>query len=537
MWFLFSRKTRSSKKPSRVSPSRRPRLEVLEDRCLLSAGALDPTFGNGAGYVTTSLTNATGMGGQTILLQPDGKSMDVGFANFAKNGKFQGSDFAAVRYNADGTLDKSFGSAGVALISPPSISSGSSMSGVGAALYPSAGTPNDGKILVEASYPVTQGENQIPIDELALVRLNSNGTVDTTFGSAGEVLTFFSVGGTKVGVHWAGVVVTSRGQILKCGETSTGTALARFKDDGTLDTTFGQGGKVITPGPEAQNVIQLSNGQLLAGGWEGNSGTVARYNANGTLDPTFGSGGVTTNSAFGGGGVLGVAVYPAAEPANDGKIVVAGNGGPNLGWEVARYNPNGTLDSTFGSGGMVHTLTGLTYARSVAIQPDGKVVVAGDGSILERYNADGSLDATFGTGGIETTTVPATSLTSLVIQTDGDIVSAGQGSTFLLARFLPSEPEISSFTSSAPTVTSGSSVTLTASGITDGNPSSTIKQVTFYYIDSSGTQHVLGMGTQGGGVWTLNYTVSLVPGTYTVYAQAEDNYNVLGDPLALTLTV
>jgi uncharacterized delta-60 repeat protein len=495
----------------------------LEDRCLLSAGVLDPTFGNGAGYVTTSVSNATIYGPQTVLLQPDGKIIDVGVANFAKHGTFLGSDFAAVRYNADGSLDTSFGSAGLALVSPISISSGSAISGERrAALYPNAGTANDGKIVVEGSYLVTQGKKQNPISELALVRFNSNGTLDTTFGSGGEVLTSFAVGGTNLS---AGVIVTSTGQIVECAEAGGGTVLARFNANGTLDTTFGQGGEVFTPGPQAQNLIQESNGQLLAVGWEGNSGTVVRYNANGTLDTNFGSGGVITNAAFGAGGVYGVAVYPAVGTANDGKIVVAG-GSPNGGWEVARYNPDGTLDSTFGSGGMVNKQTGTTntYGRSVAIQADGKIVVSGDGSILVRYNTDGSLDATFGAGGIDTTTVPATSLTSVVIQTNGDIVSAGQGSTFLVARLLPSEPEIGSFTASASPVSAGSNVLLTASNITDGNAGSTITQVAFYYYDSTGPKQILGYGTQTSpGVWTLNYTVNLTSGTYTIDAQAEDS--------------
>jgi uncharacterized delta-60 repeat protein len=529
MLFFRFRQVRRSIPARRVPPSRKPRLEALEDRCLLSGGALDPTFGNGAGYVTTSVSNATIYGPQTALLQPDGKIIDVGVANFAKHGTFQGSDFAAVRYNSDGSLDTAFGSAGVVLASPTSISSGASVHPSGAALYPNAGTANDGKFVVEGSCLVTQGKNQPPLGELALLRFNSNGTLDTTFGSSGEVLTAFSVGGTNRNVLSGGVVVTSTGQIVECGEvgSTSSTVLARFNANGTLDTTFGQAGKVVTAGPEAQTLIQQSNGQLLVGAWEGNSGTLVRYNANGTLDTTFGSGGVVTNAAFGAAGIYGVAVYPAAGTANDGKIVVAGGGG-----EVARYNTNGSLDSTFGSGGMVNTL------RSVAIQADGKVVVSGDGSILERYNADGSLDATFGTGGIDTTTVPAQGLTSLVIQTNGDIVSAGQASTFIVARFLPSDPGTGSFKASPNPVASGSSVTLTASNITDANPGATLTQVTFYYFDSSGNNVTLGPGTQTSpGVWTLNTTMNLPAGTYTIYAQAEDSYGVFGDPFALTLTV
>jgi uncharacterized delta-60 repeat protein len=283
---------------------------------------------------------------------------------------------------------------------------------------------------------------------------------------------------------------------------------------------------------------------LLAVGDEGTSGAVVRYNANGTLDMTFGSGGIATNPAF--PIIWNAAVYPAAGTANDGKIVVVG--GPTGGWEVARYNPNGTLDSTFGSGGLVNTPTGSSnsYARSVALQSDGRIVVSGDGSLLMRYNADGSLDGTFGVGGIDTTTVPAKTLRSVVLQPNGDIIVDGQASTFLVARFLPSDPEIGSFTASPNPVTSGSSVTLTASNISDGNSNVSITQVAFY-LDSNndgkletGTDTLLGYATQSSpGVWTLTNSSAfgLTAGTYTLFAQAQDSDGVFGDPTALTLTV
>jgi len=109
---------------------------------------------------------------------------------------------------------------------------------------------------------------------------------------------------------------------------------------------------------------------------------------------------------------------------------------------------------------------------------------------------------------------------------------------FLVARYLPSEPEIGSFTASAYTVAAGSSVTLTASNITGGNPGATITQVAFYYVDGSGNQQLLGYGTQTSpGVWTFSFTVSLAPGSYTLYAQATDSFGAVGDPVALTLTV
>jgi hypothetical protein len=99
-------------------------------------------------------------------------------------------------------------------------------------------------------------------------------------------------------------------------------------------------------------------------------------------------------------------------------------------------------------------------------------------------------------------------------------------------------PQIGSFTASPNPVTAGSSLTLSASNISDGNPSATITQVSFYYFDSSGAKHVLGNGTQTStGVWTLTVKVSLAPGTYTLDAQAEDSSGLFSDPAALTLTV
>jgi hypothetical protein len=119
----------------------------------------------------------------------------------------------------------------------------------------------------------------------------------------------------------------------------------------------------------------------------------------------------------------------------------------------------------------------------------------------------------------------------------GTTTIAGKGE-FMLARYLPSRPEIGSFAASPDPVPSGSSVTLTAANITAGNANSTITQVTFSMFDSSGNKVVLGTGTQSSpGTWTFSYTVRLPPGSYTLNAQAQDSYGVLGDPVAAALTV
>src|SRR5262245_39163322 len=124
----------------------------------------------------------------------------------------------------------------------------------------------------------------------------------------------------------------------------------------------------------------------------------------GALDPSFGTGGKVTTDFGGSAGVSSFALQP------DGKIVAAGgafiNGSPAF--ALARYNSNGALDAGFGAGGKVTTGFGGRYERatSVALQPDGKIVVAGQSVIdlfndflLARYNSDGALDNTFGAGG------------------------------------------------------------------------------------------------------------------------------------------
>jgi uncharacterized delta-60 repeat protein len=458
-----------------------------------------------------------------------------------------------VRYNVDGSLDTSFGSGGMAQANFGTNNANCNA----AALYPQAGTSNDGKIVLEGWYVAPQS-NGTTLDEVALARFNTNGTLDTTFGSGGEVLTSFSVGTTLLGVTSCGVVVTSTGQIVVTADNTRNICLARYNPNGTLDSTFGQGGTVITPFTQQaseENLAQQPDGKLVVAAWTGpdfshSRWLVMRYNANGSLDPSFGTGGIVTTSFLGGDSATDVAVYPNAGTANDSKIVVVGYTGAGGGYrEVARYNPDGSLDPTFGTGGKSVTAFGLTWA--VALASDGKVVVAGgDGTsggsfTLARYNVDGTPDATFGNGGVVTTTIATAYLfRDVAIQPNGDIVAVGGVSgDSLVARYLPSEPQIGLFTASPSPASSGGSVTLTAAGVADGNPGGTVAQVAFYQ-DSNGDgvlgpgDAVLGYGAQTSpGVWTLTVTVNLPPGTYTLFAQATDSYAVLGDPFATTLTV
>jgi uncharacterized delta-60 repeat protein len=225
-----------------------------------------------------------------------------------------------------------------------------------------------------------------------------------------------------------------------------------------------------------------------------------------------------------------------------------------------RYNPNGTLDAGFGTGGVVYLVnpSGLLAGNvaGVAVQADGQIVTGGrfqSGDTQQSYfvairvSTTGSLDTGYGTGGWASTPLVLGPARALALEPDGRLVLAGSAYTantvnnhptdVVLVRFLASAPQIGAFTANPNPVASGSSTTLTASNITDGNPNSTITQVTFYYFDANGNEVILGYGTSDGlGDWILNFNINLASGTYTLYAQAQDNYGVLGDPDALTLT-
>jgi uncharacterized delta-60 repeat protein len=582
MWFPLFAKNRCSAPHRR--PSFRPRLEALEDRRLMSAGALDPTFGASAGYVSTSLSSG-GDTGRQVLVQPSGNIVVAGSTGSTVTTTSKGKTttttegaFGMATYNPDGSLDTSFGSGGVAR----QVFQNGGAYLYGAALEPMG--PGDAKIVLAGNDAGQVG--------LALMRLNANGSLDATFGGGGQVVTAFN----KAGVARA-VAVTGGGQIVAAGDDDSNGKwlIARYAANGSLDPTFGSGGQVATtftaPGGGVTAMVHAvapqPDGKLVVVGIEswltslsGTSvrtyqGIVVRYNANGSLDATFGSGGIANTAVATGtastGTItrdFGVAIYPIAGTTNDGKIVVVGNtgqvsagGGGTVQALVERYNPDGSLDTTFGGGagyvtiGSLHSIfTAGDAVTAVGLASDGKLILAGEGSdsasLVARLNPDGSLDASFGNGGLVSTAIGAANpngqtsqFDGLAIQSDGRIVAAGTAYVggkydFAVARYLPSEPQIGLFTASTNPVTAGGSETLTASNITDGNPGETVAQVTFYYYDGAGAKQALGYGTQTSpGVWTLNYTVNLASGSYTLYAQAQDSDGVFGDPLAATLQV
>ena len=302
----------------------------------------------------------------------------------------------------------------------------------------------DGKIVVAGT---SYASDNISGDDFALARYNTDGSLDTTFSGDGKVITDF--GGDDGGNS---VVMQADGKILVVGSTYNGSssdiALARYNTDGTLDTNFSDDGKATTNFGSGHCVVMQGDGKILVAGSEsndsGNDFALARYNSDGSLDTTFsGDGKVTTD--FGEGDDHGYSVV--MQP--DGKIIVAGFDFNYSGdFVLARYNADGTLDTTFSDDGKVVTdFGGDDYGFSVVMQPDGKIIVAGLRSFdfaVARYNSDGTLDTTFsGDGKVTTDFGGYDGGYSVVIQADGKIVVAGSSgfsnfissADFALARF------------------------------------------------------------------------------------------------------
>jgi uncharacterized delta-60 repeat protein len=221
---------------------------------------------------------------------------------------------------------------------------------------------------------------------------------------------------------------------------------------GILDSAFGTGGKVTTdfggPYDWANALVVQPDGKLVAAGASGDNFALARYNANGTLDSAFGAGGKVTTDFGGFDEANALVVQP------DGKLVAAGasSAAGTYDFALVRYNANGSLDSTFGAGGRVITdffSRPDDVATALVVQPDGKLVAAGyslaDAGYdfaLARYNPNGTLDSAFGAGGQAITDFggPDDAATALVLQSDGKLVAAGYtqaagGYDFALARY------------------------------------------------------------------------------------------------------
>jgi uncharacterized delta-60 repeat protein len=387
------------------------------------AGDLDTSFGSD-GKVTTDVT-ARGDFATEVATQADGKIVVVGGASWGKNPKF-----VLLRYNADGTLDTSFGGDGKVTTNftrRQDVAFGVAIQA-------------DGKIVAAGDAGLRTGNSRFGV-----ARYNADGTLDTTFGGDGKVTTQF----TRKDDPVSSLVIQADGRIVVAGGaawngTNGNFALARYNADGTLDTSFGGDGKVTSDfggRREFANAVTVqADGKLLAGGLVRFSKTagrnrfeLVRYNVDGTRDTGFSSDGrATTDFTRWHDSVQGLAVQA------DGKIVaagVAGYGGSNPNFALARYDQDGALDATFGGDGKVTTnfTAGYDEAWDVELQPDGKIVAGGDTAgkggrfAIARYDTDGALDVTFSGDGRAVTNFTRHDdfAYGLALQADGNALRVG----------------------------------------------------------------------------------------------------------------
>ncbi|MFZ0547300.1 MAG: hypothetical protein WAM60_17780, partial [Candidatus Promineifilaceae bacterium] len=279
----------------------------------------------------------------------------------------------------------------------------------------------------------------------AIVRYESNGTLDDTFGTNGIVTTNLSSSDIA-----REIAVQPDGKIVVGGSSEVNGdqdfIVVRYNSNGSLDTSFDGDGIVITPisssTDEIWGIALQSDGKIVAVGNSDGQFTIVRYNSNGSLDSSFDGDGIATPIAGSG---------QAVRIQTDGKIVVAGRNSSDF--TVVRLNPNGTPDNSFDTDGVVTTPMGngpFISAWDVSLQSDGKLVVVGssyngsdhDMAVL-RYNSNGSLDTSFSTDGkvvYDSGNGPDEGM-AVAIQSNNKIVIGGYSNTggeaFTLLRLNP----------------------------------------------------------------------------------------------------
>lgn len=443
-------------------------------------GSLDQSFG-GSGTFTTDFTGHDDVA-NAVFIQSDGKIVVCGITG--RYGEFDESNYeypklsdniAIVRYNINGSLDNTFNGNGKSII--PLTPNWFTIS--------SSAIQSDGKIIVaindyygfnlarinidgsldntlklttnlkrsDDSYFVANTiaiqsdgkfvlggvwENSNGVKDFVLARFNINGTIDNSFNKIGIQNTDFR-GYDDIITE---IAIQPDGKIVATGNGSNGYnnafAISRYNKDGSLDNSFDSDGKKLTyitsNNIYAFSVAVSGQGKIITVGYEEattnmNPTNIAliRYNSDGSLDNTFNLKGTLINHFLGGK----KSKFSCSTVQTDGKILAAGNtwNGKNYDFVVVRFNTNGSLDNTFSSDGIQTMDFGSNdYAKSIAVQSDGKIVVVG-GTYLLRYNINGSLDNTFSTDGKQKANFI---ISSLKLQKDNKILVAG-GSA--LARY------------------------------------------------------------------------------------------------------
>ena len=384
-------------------------------------GSADPTFGVGGSAMLSIKSGdiALDSTGVDLVIQPDGKIVVLASTSPRDSASLSSTrsiyDFAVARFNSNGTVDTTFNGTGYKLIdfTPATTTGNVNDTPSGIAIAPG------GKIVVagDTSTPFTPGPNGTFVGgtrDMAVARLNPDGTLDASFGGGGKIVVAFDIGGSKSDTASA-VVVQADGKVILAGSasvadvplgtgriSSTGIAVARLNPDGSPDGTFGNAGKVVITydlggverddGADAvldgDKIVIVGTANLTAYAYNNNTPinqidrfTVTRLNANGSLDATFAGTGKFA-SGIAPGGALSVAVGTSLALLSDGSYLVAGQG--SIGESVAAYGlflanvlPSGGLNTSYGISGAALLPQSYSYGNGkLAVQPDGKIVFA-----------------------------------------------------------------------------------------------------------------------------------------------------------------
>jgi uncharacterized delta-60 repeat protein len=406
-------------------------------------GMLDPSFGNG-GLVTTDFRGQIPPpfdAATSLVVLPDGRAVAAGYTN----PNLRHTDMAVARYLFSGALDTTFGGDGMVVIPflnvPPPFDTHAVAEAV--LLQP------DGRLVLVGEAVTLEGMS------FALVRLNADGSLDPTFGTGGVVT-------TPTGAPVMAGLLQPDGRIVAVGG-ATSVVAARYNADGSLDPSFGAGGVATVPisgGFDAEALALQADGKLVIAGahpWPFEflrDFALIRLLPGGALDPSFDGDGLAT-ADFGlieaGRSVIVLA---------DGRLVVAGSRGPTNDdpgdFALVRFMADGSLDTTFGSGGLATADSGDPERAEQVIQlPNGKLLVAGStvlsgpkaDFLLARFHPDGPLDTSFGTGGFLRTDFSGSKdqCNALAIAGPDLLLTAGSSSAgapddFALARYIATIP-------------------------------------------------------------------------------------------------
>ncbi|HEX6458833.1 MAG TPA: PKD domain-containing protein [Thermoleophilaceae bacterium] len=487
----------------------------------LAPGDLDPTFGSG-GTVTSSV------GGDVfaVALQPDGKIVIAG-SNRDSNDKSQA---LIARLNSDGSFDSSFGTGGVVAVQ---LGEGATkQSAVDAlALQP------DGKILTGGYATDASGHGVF-----LAVRLNADGTFDSSFGTDGKLITAQFDAGMTPESDLNALAVLPDGEILAGGDATdsdghTAFLVVRLTSAGNPDSSYATGGKLLTQlgvgSNRSSSVTAMSlqpDGKPIVAGYATDSASraeflVTRLNTGGSPDATFAGGRVLTQLGQGpapSSSADAVALQP------DGKILAGGyatDSAGNAASLIVRLDNGGTFDPSFAANGELldqlvpsgGPFVPASFVRGIAPQPNGRILAAGraNGFFAARLDGAGAFDPSFGSGGLVFSTLGQ--IRSVALQPDGKLVAAGDGTDsggngfLMVTRLIADLPPTPSFSATPNPAAPGKVVAFNGSGSTDDG---TITNYSWNFGDG---------GSASGPTATHSYAK---PGTYTAALTVRDDYGL-----------